>query len=169
MQSLAVFVILVVFRRQAVTGEVLRIPPSATLGVGRRTTPPLFGLRLLEEIPAAVILAREGTLGGRAHRLPDGRIGRFGRKATDATLADFTHGAFPTEMGIDIPQELSEADLALTVDFMRGLALPERRQDRRGLALFSRVGCAGCHAPVLAIRRAALRRSPGLAGARIQS
>jgi len=31
-------------------------------------------------------------ISGRVHRLPDGRIGRFGRKAQEATLTEFNRG-----------------------------------------------------------------------------
>jgi len=139
-----------VFRLNATSGSPPRIPPSADLGIGHRTTSPLFGLGLIDLVPDAAILARQGTLGGRAHRLPDGRIGRFGRKAINATLQEFSLGAFVTEMGIEIPTELSAADGQLTVDFVRFLALPSRREDATGARLFARVGCDGCHVPRLA-------------------
>jgi CxxC motif-containing protein (DUF1111 family) len=139
-----------VFRVKATSGSPPRIPPSAELGVGRRTTSPLFGIGLIDLVPDVAILARQGTLGGRVHRLPDGRIGRFGRKAINATLQEFSLGAFVTEMGIEIPTELSAEDSQLTVDFVRFLALPSRRQDVTGARLFSRVGCDGCHVPRLA-------------------
>lgn len=127
-----------------------RIPPSADLGFGHRTTPPLFGLGLLEAIPDSTLerLAASGI--GRVHRLPDGSLGRFGRKATDPNLAAFTAGAFRVEQGIEIPAELSLADLDLTVAFMRFLAPPERLQPPKGGArLFERTGCAECHIPSL--------------------
>jgi CxxC motif-containing protein (DUF1111 family) len=137
-----------VFRHNATTGNPPGLPPSAGLGMGHRTTPALFGMGRIDEVPDAAILANEGQLGGRAHRLPDGRIGRFGRKATDATLAEFTQGAFATEMGIDVPSELVANDLALTVDFVRFLGLPTRL-NRPGGALFHLVGCDQCHTPSL--------------------
>jgi CxxC motif-containing protein (DUF1111 family) len=139
-----------VFRVSATKGDPPRIPPSADLRVGRRTTAPLFGLGRIDLVPEQAILARAGTLGGRAHRLPDGRIGRFGRKATHATLREFSLAAFVAEMGVEIPAELSAEDAQLTVDFVRLLALPARREDRAGERLFTRVGCDGCHVPRLA-------------------
>jgi CxxC motif-containing protein (DUF1111 family) len=139
-----------VFHMNATSGTPPRIPPSANLGVGQRTTSPLFGLGLIDLVPDAAILARQGTLGGRAHRLPDGRIGRFGRKASNATLQEFSLEAFVMEMGIEIPTELSAEDGQLTVDFVRFLAIPRRREDSAGAKLFAQVGCDGCHVPRLA-------------------
>jgi CxxC motif-containing protein (DUF1111 family) len=88
-----------------------QIPPDAT-AQAQRTTPPLFGLGLVDAIPDATILARakprgqshEG-IGGKANRSIDGRLGRFGRKAATATLFDFNAGAFPGEMGVTTPLE----------------------------------------------------------------
>jgi CxxC motif-containing protein (DUF1111 family) len=139
-----------VFRVNTTSGNAPRIPPSADLGVGHRTTPPLFGLGLIDLVPDATILVRQGTLGGRAHRLPDGRIGKFGRKAINATLQQFSLGAFVTEMGIEMPTELSAEDGQRTVDFVRFLALPSHREDPAGARLFADVGCEGCHVPRLA-------------------
>jgi len=70
------------------------VPPEATLPTALRTTPDLFGFGLLDAVPAQEILALADPndrdhdgISGRAHRLPDGRIGRFGRKARPATGA----------------------------------------------------------------------------------
>lgn len=85
------------------------IPPRAT-GQARRSTPPLFGLGLVDGIPDATILSREDPgdadgdgISGRANRTIDGRVGRFGRKAFVAALFDFNAGAYPFEMGITTP------------------------------------------------------------------
>ena len=80
------------------------VPPDAT-GVGRRTSPLLFGLGLVEAIPEVSILAQQQThlvnwIHGHANRTIDGRIGRFGHKAGTATLFDFNTGAYHDEMGI---------------------------------------------------------------------
>jgi CxxC motif-containing protein (DUF1111 family) len=128
------------------------IPPSAT-AQAQRTTPPLFGLGLVDAIPDATILSHENPHDGRgdgirghANRTIDGRIGRFGRKAAVATLLDFNTGAFHDEMGITTPAdpventingtpvppdtdpaadpEISSADIAKATDFLRFLAPP---------------------------------------------
>src|SRR6266480_4651787 len=90
------------------------VPPEAT-AVGRRTTPSLLGFGLLDAVPESVLEAmadpddRNGDgISGRPNRLPDGRLGRFGRKAQIATLHEFTSGAFINEMGITSPAEPRE-------------------------------------------------------------
>jgi CxxC motif-containing protein (DUF1111 family) len=158
------------------------IPPAAT-GVGRRTTPVVLGFGLLDAVPEAELLALaalEATspdgIQGRPNRLPDGRIGRFGRKANVATLREFVAGAFVGEMGVTDPEspteenvgglpippgvestpqpELSQADLDATQTFMQLLAPPPPQpltlDALRGLGLFLTIGCAECHVPALA-------------------
>lgn len=91
------------------------VPPEATPPTALRTTPDLFGFGLLDAVPDQEIRAladpfdrnRDG-ISGRVHRLPDGRIGRFGRKAQEATLTEFNSGAFVMEMGITNPGHLVE-------------------------------------------------------------
>jgi CxxC motif-containing protein (DUF1111 family) len=108
---------------------------------------------------------------GKAHILSDGRVGRFGRKATDAELVKFNAGAFQNEMGITNPMallepqlefyspyttedplpepELSLSDLQLANDFVRFLKLPSQLplsgSANVGKAVFSDIGCATCH------------------------
>src|SRR6267378_3157122 len=86
------------------------VPPEATLPTAVRTTPDLFGFGLLDAVPDQEILAladpgdrNHDGISGRAHRMADGRIGRFGRKAQEATLTEFNTGAFVMEMGITNP------------------------------------------------------------------
>lgn len=140
-----------VFRQHAVQGAPPPIPADAQMG--RRTTPMLFGRGLIDAIPDEAILAREGAAGGRAHRLPDGRVGRFGRKAEVATLREFTTLAFAVEHGIEVPRELSEIDRDLATDYMRFLAPPvpgrATRDIERGAEIFERIGCAECHTPMM--------------------
>lgn len=128
-----------------------QIPPGAAQA--RRSTPPLFGLGLVDAIPEAAILSREDPddadgdgISGRANRAIDGRLGRFGRKAAVAELSDFNAGAFPLELGVTTPRspveetvngkplppdvdpvsdpEISEEDLEATAAYVRLLAPP---------------------------------------------
>lgn len=132
-----------------------QIPPSAT-AQAHRATPPLFGLGLVEAIPDEAILRHEDPddangdgIRGHANRTIDGRVGRFGRKAAVATLADFNAGAYLDEMGITSPRlpventvngaplppgvdpapdpEIGADTLAQTDDFVRYLAPPPRQ------------------------------------------
>ena len=137
-----------VFREQTTGPALPPIPADAAVHVGLRATPMLFGFGLIEAIPESAIEANTGRAGGRAARLPNGQLGRFGRKATDPDLPTFVTGAFATEQGVDVPSELSAADRDLTVDFVRFLAPPAPlRGDHEGRELFHRLGCAECHVP----------------------
>src|SRR5437899_6666299 len=99
-----------VFREQAIPGTTVpSIPGSANIHIGLRSSPALFSSGSIDAVPDDVILnnARRSGGGGRAAKLPNGKIGRFGRKATDPDLAGFVRGAFATEQGIDSPGEIS--------------------------------------------------------------
>jgi len=154
-------------------------PPGAT-ATAMRTTPLIFGLGLLDAVSDRTIkdLARiqypEGVH-GRPAILPDGRIGRFGRKATTATLDEFNAGALFNEMGITnalnpvegsvagqpLPAgvdpagdpELNSSSLSDADAFVRFLApvAPQAATDeiRAGQRLFGEVKCTSCHVPWL--------------------
>lgn len=157
------------------------LPPHAT-GVGRRTTPLVLGFGLLDAVPVEEILSHADPddrdhdgVRGHPNLLPDGRIGRFGRKANVATLREFVAGAFTAEMGITDPEspteeniggipippgvettnqpELSQSDLDATNVFMQLLAPPPplklTEAGERGRRLFATIGCATCHLPAL--------------------
>ncbi len=147
-----------------------------------RSTPDIFGFGLLDAVSDATILALADPLdrdkdgiSGRPNRFPDGRVGRFGRKAFLPSLAQFNEGAFLLEMGITTPNgleentvagaplpagvdplpepELSAEKVALTDSYVRFLAPPAPAElsasAHAGKALFERVGCAKCHVPYL--------------------
>ena len=114
-------------------------------------------------------------ISGRPNRFFDGRLGRFGRKGLVPTLDEFNAGAFPIEMGITNPAvrteetvggkpipagvdpvpepEINQEALDLTNTFVRLLAIPtpakHGKQEKRGSAVFSEIGCAACHIPLL--------------------
>jgi CxxC motif-containing protein (DUF1111 family) len=144
-----------------------------------RQAPSTLGLGLLERVPRATIetLADPNDddgdgIAGRAHVLDDGRLGRFGWKASIPSLREFVRDALTTEMGMTVPNEggLSfglaededgvadpEIDLnsidALT-SFIASLAPPPRKRtdpatEDQGEQIFVAVGCAQCHVPVL--------------------
>ena len=90
-------------------------PPAAATARGRFTPPFLFGLGLVEAVPDDAILARHDPddadgdgISGRAARLADGRLGRFGRKAEFPTLVEFAAGALRLEMGLTTPLDPTE-------------------------------------------------------------
>jgi hypothetical protein len=128
------------------------VPPEATL-VGRRDTPPLFGLGLIEAIPELQIRLVAGRrqrddVSGR-YNSANGRVGRFGWKAQIATVHDFAIEAYRDEMGITTPfaatenapqggpvQCDAEPDAEDDGQAIRGPALPHRAAVRTG-------GCIG--------------------------
>jgi CxxC motif-containing protein (DUF1111 family) len=157
------------------------LPPSYTV-IAQRSTPQVFGRGLIEAVSDAEILSRVDVndanndgVSGRAHIVSGGRIGRFGRKATDATLLEFNAGAFNNEMGLTSPvapteqqlvgwpydnvvdpapdPELSASDLSLANDFVRFLRVPPQAAGGQaasdGKQLFTNIGCATCHVPSL--------------------
>lgn len=119
-------------------------------------------------------------------------IGRFGWKAAQPTVRQQSLAALMEDMGITsglfpqdncsaaqadcraMPQggtpELTPAIETGLVFYARHLAVPARRdaerpEVREGEALFTRIGCAGCHQPQWTTARAV--ESPALAGQRI--
>jgi CxxC motif-containing protein (DUF1111 family) len=160
-------------------GEV--VPREATT-VGPRQPSPLFGLGLIQAIPEATILSRadptDANRDGIAGRpnTSNGLLGRFGWKASVATVYDFVALAMINEIGITsplYPNELSpqgrpippgckrtadidDADgsrLGSITAYLTFLSPPARGPItdavRRGETLFAKVGCAACHTPVM--------------------
>ncbi len=161
------------------SGEV--VPREATT-IGPRQPSPLFGLGLIQAIPEATILARadptDANRDGIAGRpnTANGIIGRFGWKASVATVSDFVGLALIGELGITnllYPNELSpqgqpippgckrtpdleDADgarLTSITAYLTFLSGPPRGPItdavRRGDSLFAKVGCVACHTPVM--------------------
>jgi CxxC motif-containing protein (DUF1111 family) len=147
--------------------------PKSRISISQRNTPALFGAGLIDAIPDHVIIANEITSKGRAPRLPDGRVGRFGWKGQMARLSDFVQAACANELGLSNPGHPQPQSLANPSYQPRGLdlsqlqcdqltafvaALPQpveklpvapwRRQDAAaGKNLFAKIGCAECHMP----------------------
>ena len=155
-----------------VAGEA--IPDDATIRT-RRKTPPLFGLGLVDTIPdrAIVHLAdaqgrRHDGIKGRANFVGP-RVGRFGWKASIATLRQFTASAYANEIGItnpDFPTELNPQGGPVVCDtvpdpeddgtridavtnflvLLAPLPRPHAKPAvRAGRITFRRIGCEACH------------------------
>jgi CxxC motif-containing protein (DUF1111 family) len=149
-----------------------------------RNTTPLFGAGLIEEISTSEIeaVATEQRLQsefpeiqGRACRLKDRRIGRFGWKGQMASLDDFVLNACAVELGLEVPGhgqamdplepeakakglDLTARECAALTAFVANLAAPvertaagaqEKARIERGRAVFASTGCATCHRPAL--------------------
>ena len=154
--------------------------PSATADIATFSVPFLFGLGAADLVPVGALRAAADPddadgdgISGRVGLTPDGRVGRFGRKADVASLHDFTHLAFFNEMGITTTShtiergpngaplppgtdpapdpEIDDASADVITDFVRMLAPPPRPAPapliERGEALFTATGCAACHTP----------------------
>ncbi len=157
------------------------VPKEAT-GRATRTTPDLFGFGLLDAVPDETILAladpddRDSDgISGRPNRLPDGRIGRFGRKAAVPTLREFNATAFILEQGITSPAfpkeetvggqpipagvdplpdpEINQEAVDAADAFVRFLAPPPppylTAKGKLGQYVFQKIGCHRCHVPEL--------------------
>ncbi len=119
------------------------MPPSATER-GEFTTPPLFGLGVVEAIPDESILAKEDPedsdadgISGRAGRTADGRLARFGRKAEVATLLEFIDSALRFEMGLTTPLKTAEETINGTPVPPETDPAPDPEADQRTLALLT--------------------------------
>ena len=157
------------------------LPPEgrADVRLSLRFGPAVFSRGWLDAIDAAEIerVAREqstagGPVHGRVPRLADGRLGRFGLKATVVTLEEFSANAFQGDMGLTSPArpdevlnpdglrddaragvDLAQASVDDVAFYVRALASPPREGlTARGAALFADAGCASCHTPSLATR-----------------
>ena len=164
-------------------------PSKVTLIESKRNTPALFGAGLIDGIPDKVLdeVAAEQAkacgdepeasgfrvmpVKGRVARLNDGRAGRFGWKASVASLSDFTLQACSSELGLEVPgfaraappwkNDYKAPGIDLTREQCNSLtryvgSLPrpgERPADspedagaiERGRRSFKSVGCAACH------------------------
>ncbi|WP_158304048.1 di-heme oxidoredictase family protein [Cellvibrio japonicus] len=149
----------------------------------------IVGLGLLEAVPEAQLLARHDPqdadgdgISGRAAlvrdmRTGESRIGRFGWKASVASLEEFTADALHEDIGVGtsiLPGsacgqvqtacransnnavELNDERLKLLTVYMQALGAPARRAEtvnnadvQRGEQRFRDFGCAACHTPEL--------------------
>lgn len=126
-----------------------------------RKSQPLYGVGLLEAIPASEILKRadpsdanKDGVSGRALMVGD-QIGRFGWKANVPSVLEFTKNAFHAEIGLTIGKgkgsNLLSADHVKTVSTMTRLLAPPQAKNvvEAGKELFMKIGCASCHTPEL--------------------
>jgi CxxC motif-containing protein (DUF1111 family) len=162
----------------------IRRPDGSALGpdvrISYRQALGVIGLGLLEAVPDAALLAladpddADGDgISGRANLVWDDvhqtmAIGRFGHKATVATLREQAGGAFANDIGLsnklfpesDGRRDLSDDQFEQTVFFVSVIgvpvAAPRSEAARTGRQLFGDFGCAACHVPTLVTGDAAL-------------
>ncbi|MCG7391632.1 thiol oxidoreductase [Microvirga sp. ACRRW] len=157
---------------------------------GARLAPALRGMGLLDAVTDAAILERADPddrngdgISGRANvvAVHDGisRIGRFGWKASAATLSGMSATAFALDLGFSTQGRMtpwgdctekqaecraaphgadgSEPEITLEIvamirDYLASVAPPAPASggtEKLGSKLFASIGCAACHAPVL--------------------
>ena len=116
-----------------------------------RMAPQLPGLGLLEAIPDATLRqwASEGS--GRIHETPNG-IGRFGWKASTASIREQVAKAYRNDMGVTNPlfpshdgqggnsPEINNDELNLVTAYIQGLGIPVRRHPNVKYGLFGTNG-----------------------------
>jgi CxxC motif-containing protein (DUF1111 family) len=159
--------------------------------ISQRNTPALFGSKLIDEIPERVIVGGahyqklkwagapsddEDKPVGRALRLANGKVGRFGWKAQMATLSDFVQAACANELGLSNPGQAQPVPIyaSASAPAKKGYDLTQRQCDEltafcaslprpaeklsgdvsteqaaAGKAVFTKIGCAECHTPKL--------------------
>jgi CxxC motif-containing protein (DUF1111 family) len=166
--------------------RLLAMPPGVV--ISQVNPPALFGSRLIDAIPDRILIAEEKSQRlkwgnaptgkdelpvGRASRLPDGRIGKFGWKAQTATLGEFVQAACANELGLGNPNQAQPRPLGQPDYKTPGLDLTQEQCDQitsfvasldkpaerppcdaegceaatAGKKLFSTIGCADCHTP----------------------
>ncbi len=163
----------VVRRHMAAGATQPLVPPDGARGLvlSIRFGPALFARGRMEAIDDAELLAeearqaKEGRVSGRANRLVDGRVGRFGVKGRVASLDVFTADAFHGDMGLTstrFPAEFANPDgltddahpgldvddetIADIAHYVRTLAMPRREGlTERGGELLAATGCLDCH------------------------
>ena len=149
-------------------------PPGAEL----RRTPHLFGLGLLEAVSDETIGnmadpedANKDGISGRRIKV-DGGYGRFGWRASIASVDRFVIAAFKNELGLR-PEPFDQPDftrlgpnqLKSVTHYIRLLGAPKpealKGESIRGRDLFSKIGCASCHVPALETSAAAITQLRG--------
>jgi CxxC motif-containing protein (DUF1111 family) len=98
-------------------------------------------------------------------------VGRFGLKARNATLDDFSADALQGDMGLTSPLrpeelpnpdglndddkpglDVTAAQVDLLADYVRLVEIPPRKDVQGGAEVFESAGCAACHVPSLRTR-----------------
>jgi CxxC motif-containing protein (DUF1111 family) len=163
------------------------VPRGATVGL--IVAPALYGAGLIEAVPDETILdradpddANQDGISGRPGISSDGRVGRFGWKASFATITHFVQSALHGEMGLttrafpnespigphSLPSgsdptpdpEIDDTSVGELASFVRLLApaasdsasAAARDSIREGRRVFEQLGCDDCHRPELRTR-----------------
>ena len=149
-------------------------PISEALLTSLRIPPPVFGVGLLEAIPASTLEKiadpedkNKDGISGRINRVWNfetqrADVGRFGLKANSATLISQTATAYAHDMGVANPLlpnedgtlEIDQATVEASAFYAQTLAVPARAKVddpaankgmQQGEKLFESANCAACH------------------------
>ena len=145
-------------------------PINDSILISLRIPPPIFGVGLLEAVPAKTLenLAdpadkNKDGISGRTNRVWNFEksqmdIGRFGLKANSANLLSQTATAYAHDMGVANPllpnddgtQEIDLDTVKASAFYTQTLAVPARTQTddatvQQGEKLFAEANCAACH------------------------
>ena len=108
--------------------------PINVPGVVWRLPPPVYGVKLLEEM--------------------EGRTSGFGWEGKESTVADQVRKALRVDHGVN-PDTMPQPIVELLISYTEMITVPDRdpiSYDTAGVAegdvLFNEIGCAGCHTPV---------------------
>jgi CxxC motif-containing protein (DUF1111 family) len=147
-------------------------PYEGEAEISARIAPMLIGLGLLEAVADDEILdwvdehdADADGISGRANIVTDlstgqSALGRFGWKASQPNIRQQAATAFAHDLGMpselvgDAPAEVDALMLDEMVSYLRGLAVPPRKNYLdpaaiEGKALFEAAGCMDCHRPTM--------------------
>jgi CxxC motif-containing protein (DUF1111 family) len=152
--------------RQKVAGK----HADFTIFLTQRNTPSLFGLGLVDQLNAKILLQQEAMqaslgLTGRVSRTDDGRVGKFGWKAQKASLKEFVEEAAAAELGLESrtkhqgsdprkpvepasTTDLSDEQLDAITAYVSSLPKPKSKLSKDefpGQELFRQIGCQDCH------------------------
>lgn len=176
--------------KRVVEGCVISVPDFDPVTTQQINTTALYGAGWIDDISSRSIVNNQtrrvvkNTLQefaldfdtistGRAHILPDGRVGKFGWKAQFATLEEFVAAACANEIGLGNPvmaqprplnhdtypnmsPDLDRKQLRALTAYVATLARPIESSPeklnqvyvaQRGKSLFTSIGCAVCHVP----------------------
>jgi CxxC motif-containing protein (DUF1111 family) len=120
------------------------IPVPPGIAVSQVNTPALFGDGWIDAVPDRILVGMENDQRrwwhaepgqnelpvGRASRLPDGRMGKFGWKAQTAMLSDFVQAACANELGLGNPGHAQPASLKNPAYKAPGLDLTQEQCDQ---------------------------------------
>ncbi len=134
--------------RVELSKPIFHIDGKAAAEISPRTAPAIIGAGLLEAIPEERLLALAKNSSGEVRKV-GGKIGRFGWKASQATVNDQNLSALREDMGVEKLPASAMAELEAYVSL---LGVPPRTNPEApdvvlGEKIFHALNCQTCHTP----------------------